>query len=148
MVVLAYPLIHTFTILSLGLKKLRWHNKSAIDLSNANPDRGHKELQRSTGHIMLKARHSNQQGFNSRQTHAKYNQRRTSETYRRQDDVFVWVRSTVWTVWGVASFSESELQATEKTIRCAAQPTSHQMYAKRCTCEFCGTLSGFHYSII
>ena len=51
MVVLAYPLIHTFSILSLQLKKLRRHNKSAIDLSNANTSRDHQELRRSTGHI-------------------------------------------------------------------------------------------------
>ena len=51
MVVLAYSLIHTFSILSLKLKKLRRHNKSAIDLSNANYGRGHQELRRSTGHI-------------------------------------------------------------------------------------------------
>ena len=33
-------LVHTFSALSLQLKKLRGHNKSAIDLSNANPARG------------------------------------------------------------------------------------------------------------
>ena len=48
---------------------------------------------------MVKARYSNQQGFNSRQNLCyKYNQRRTPETYRRQGDVFVWVRSPVCTV--------------------------------------------------
>ena len=51
MVVLAYSFIHTFSILPLQLKKLQWHNKSALDLSNANPGRGHQELRRSTGHI-------------------------------------------------------------------------------------------------
>ena len=45
-------LIHTFSVLSLQLKKLRRHNKSAIDLSNANPACGHKEVLRSTGHIV------------------------------------------------------------------------------------------------
>ena len=43
-------LIHTFSVLSLQLKKLRRHNKSAIDLSNANPACDHKEVRRSTGH--------------------------------------------------------------------------------------------------
>ena len=60
-------LIHTFSVLYLQLKKLRRHNKSAIDLSNANPACGHKEVPRSTGHIMATTRYSNQQGSKSRQ---------------------------------------------------------------------------------
>ena len=60
-------LIHTFSVLSLQLKKLRRHNKSAIDLSNANPACGHKEVRRSTGHIMVTTRYSDQQGSKSRQ---------------------------------------------------------------------------------
>ena len=65
--VLLLLLIHTFSVLSLQLKKLRWHNKSAIDLSNANPACGHKEVRRSTGHIMVTTRYSDQQGSKSRQ---------------------------------------------------------------------------------
>ena len=57
-------LIHTFSVLSLQLKKLRWHNKSAIDLSNANPACGHKEVRRSTGHIMVTTRYSDQRDPN------------------------------------------------------------------------------------
>ena len=60
-------LIHTFSVLSLQLKKLRRHNKSAIDLSNANPACGHKNVRRSTGHIMVTTRYSDQQGSKSRQ---------------------------------------------------------------------------------
>ena len=60
-------LIHTFSVLFLRLKKLRRHNKSAIDLSNANPACGHKEVRRSTGHIMVTTRYSDQQGSKSRQ---------------------------------------------------------------------------------
>ena len=60
-------LIHTFSVLSLQLKKLRRRNKSAIDLSNANPACGHKEVRRSTGHIMVTTRYSNQQGSKSPQ---------------------------------------------------------------------------------
>ena len=60
-------LIHTFSVLSLQLKKLRRRNKSAIDLSNANPACGHKEVRRSTGHIMVTTRYSDQQGSKSRQ---------------------------------------------------------------------------------
>ena len=60
-------LIHTFSVLSAQLKKLRCHNKSAIDLSNANPACGHEEVRRSTGHIMVTTRYSDQQGSKSRQ---------------------------------------------------------------------------------
>ena len=117
MVVLVYSLIHTFSVLYLQLKKLRRYNKSVINLSNANPDRGHQELRRSTGHIngespLLKTSRDSMRD----KIYARYNQRRTPETYRRQNDVFVWVRGTVCTVWGAASVSESESQATEKAI--------------------------------
>ena len=40
--------------------KLLTHNKSVIDLSNANPARGHKEVLRSTGHLMVTTRYSDQ----------------------------------------------------------------------------------------
>ena len=60
-------LIHTFSVSSLQLKKLRWHNKAPIDLSNASPACGHKEVRRSTGHIMVTTRYSDQQGSESRQ---------------------------------------------------------------------------------
>ena len=60
-------LVHTFNVLSLQLKKLRRHYKSGIDLSNANTACGHKEVPRSTGHIMVTTRYSDQQGSKSRQ---------------------------------------------------------------------------------
>ena len=50
----------------MQLKKQRRHNESAIDLSNANPARGHKEVRRSTGRIVVTTRYSNQQGSKSR----------------------------------------------------------------------------------
>ena len=59
-------LIHTFSVLSLQQKKLRRHNKSAIDLSNANPACGHKKVRRLTSHIMVITRYSDQQGSKSR----------------------------------------------------------------------------------
>ena len=65
--VLLLLLIHTFSVLSLQLKKLRRHNKSAIYLSNANPACGHKEVRRSTGRITVTTRYSDQQGSKSRQ---------------------------------------------------------------------------------
>ena len=66
-VVVLVVLIHAFSVLSLQLKKRGRHNKSAIDLSNANPACGHKEVRRSTGHIMVTTRYSDQQGSKSRQ---------------------------------------------------------------------------------
>ena len=61
-------LTHIFNVLSLQLKKLRRHKKkSAIDPSNVNPACGHKEVRRSTGHIMVTTRYSDQQGSKSRQ---------------------------------------------------------------------------------
>ena len=54
---------------------------------------------------------------------------REPKTYRRQDDGFVWVRNTAFTVWSTVSVSGSELQATEKAVWCAAQPTkSSEIY--------------------
>ena len=65
-----------------------------------------QEVRRSTGHIMVTTRYSDQQGSKSRQNPclARSNQPRTSETCRRQDDVFG-VLATVSTVWIAASSS-------------------------------------------
>ena len=99
MVVLVYSWIHTYSILFLQLKKLRRHNKSAIDLSNGNPGRGHQELRQSTGHINGESPLLNPTGIQIvTKIYARYNSRGTSETYRCRDDVFVRVRSTVCTV--------------------------------------------------
>ena len=59
-------------------------------LSTANPAHGHKEvLKHKMGHIMMTTRYSDQQESKSRQNPCQVrNQPRTSETYRRQDDVF------------------------------------------------------------
>ena len=59
-------MIHTFSGLSLQLKKIRRHNKSAKDLSNANPACGHKKVVRSKCHIMVTIRYSDQKGSKSR----------------------------------------------------------------------------------
>ena len=59
------------------LKKLQGHNKSAIDLSNANPAYSHKDIPRSTSHIMVTTRYSDQQEFNRKKGYA---------TLRRQWD--------------------------------------------------------------
>ena len=66
-------LIRTFSVLSLQLNKLRCHNKSAIDLSNANPARGHKEVRRSTGHIVVTTRYPDQQVSKLRQNVVRQN---------------------------------------------------------------------------
>ena len=47
-------------------------NKSAIDLSNANPACGHERVPRSTGHLMVPTRYSDQQGSNSRQNFMRF----------------------------------------------------------------------------
>ena len=80
-------LIHTFSVLSLQLKKttvtqqVRHRHVVVVvffTLINrpqpypviyvvANPVRGHKEVPRSTGHIMVTTRYSDQQGSKSRQ---------------------------------------------------------------------------------
>ena len=90
-------LIHKFSVLSLQLKKLRRHNKSAIDLSNTSPGRGHKEVRRSTAHIMVTARYSNQQDSKSRQNPCQVepteNIRNVSASRR-----CLWVRTTISTV--------------------------------------------------
>ena len=74
-----YLLIHTFSVLSLQLRKLRQYNSEGLgafwfffkqashDLSNANPGSGHKEVPRSTGHIVVTTRYSDQQGSKSLQ---------------------------------------------------------------------------------
>ena len=104
MAVLAYSLIHTFSILSLQLKKLRWHNKSAIDLSNANPGRGHQELRQSTRHI-------NCEGLLLKPTGIQFATKSrlgttTNGEHRKLIGVktFVWERNTAFTVWSAASF--------------------------------------------
>ena len=50
-------LIHTSSVLlTLQLKELRGHRESGIHLSNDNSIRGHKEIRRVTGHIMVTTR--------------------------------------------------------------------------------------------
>ena len=63
---------------------MRSYNKSAIDLSNASPARGHEEVRRSTGHIMVTQTNRDP---NRDKILARSSQPKTSETYQRQDDV-------------------------------------------------------------
>ena len=88
-------LIHTFSVLPLQLKKLRRH-KSTIDLSNANPARGHKEVRRSTGHIMVTTRCLNQKGSRSRQKPSQVQPTENTGNISASRR-FLWVRSTVST---------------------------------------------------
>ena len=54
---------------------------------------------------MVKAGYSTNRVSIRDKIYARYNnQRRTPETYRRQDDVFVWVRNIAFTVWKATSF--------------------------------------------
>ena len=85
----------------LQSKKLRRHNEAAIDLSNANSARGHKDIRRSTGHIAVITCYSDQQGSKSRQNPCQVkpteNIDNLSASRRR-----LWVRTTVSTVWSAA----------------------------------------------
>ena len=94
-------LIHTFSVLSLQLKKLRRHNQSAIDLSNANGARGHKEVRRPTGLIVVTNRYSNQQGSNSRQNYCQVQPTENIGNLSASRRCLR-VRTTVSTVWSAA----------------------------------------------
>ena len=87
----------TFSVLSSYLKKLRRHNKSAIELLNVNPARGHKEVRRSRGHIMVTARYSNSRGSKSRQTPCQIQTSDSIKTLSASRRC-LWVRSIVSTV--------------------------------------------------
>ena len=86
-----------------------------------NPARSPKEVRRSTGHIMVTTRYSDHQGSKSRQNPCQIqpteNIGNISSSRR-----CLWVRPTISTFCSAASISESELQATWKTVRCAANP--------------------------
>ena len=63
---------------------------------------------------------------NRDKTLARSNQPRTSESYQRQDDVFEYEVKHLYCLECCCQYSiisESELQATEKTVWCAAHPT-------------------------
>ena len=98
-------LIHRFSVLSLQLNKLRWHNESAIDLSNINPARGYKEVRRSTSHVIVTTRYSSQQRSKSQQTSCRI---RPSENIGNLSATrrCLWLQTTVSTVWSAASRSE------------------------------------------
>ena len=99
--------------------------------SNVNPARGHKEVPRSTGQIMVTTRYSNPQGSKSRQNPRQVQPTENIgniSTSRR----CLRVRTTVSTVWSAASFSESELQATEKDclMSCPSNKIHQKLYKK------------------
>ena len=97
------------------MKKIRRHHKSAIDLSNANPTHGYKEVRTSTGHSMLTTRYSDQQRSKLPQNPCQVqpSQNIGNLSASRQ---CCWVRTTVSTFWSAASVSESDLQATDREI--------------------------------
>ena len=82
---------------------------SAMDLLNVNLARGHKEIQRSTDHMMVTPANQTKRDPNRDKILARSNQPRTSETYRRQDDVFGYELQLVSTVycmiWSATSIS-------------------------------------------
>ena len=79
---------------------------------------------------MVTKRYSKQQEFKSRQNPCQIrppeNMGNVSASRR-----CLWVRITVSTVRSASSISESEVQATEKTVWCAARPTKSSKLFKR-----------------
>ena len=65
------------------------------------------------------------------------------ETYRRQDNVFVYVQDTAFTVWSAASLSESESQPTGRLSDVLPNQQSHQVLYRSTCCVGCGNLSDF-----
>ena len=63
------------------------------------------------------------------------------ETYRRQDNVFVCVQDTAFTVWSAASVSESESQPTLYDVLPNQQ--GHQVLYRTTCYVGCGNLSDF-----
>ena len=70
------------------------------------------------------------------------------ETYRRQDNVFVCVQDTAFTVWSAASVSESELQPTERLSDVLPNQQSHQVLYITTCCVGCGNLSDFSTTVL
>ena len=88
-------MVHTFSVLSLQLKKTPVTQQVSPRpmISNANVACAHKEVRRSTGHIMVTTRYSDQQGSKSLQkvmrlykqwhrpkTHVRHSSRRLLDT--------------------------------------------------------------------
>ena len=75
-------------------------------------------------YTMATTHYSNQQGSRSRQNHCQVHSPENIESLSASRRC-PWVRTTLLSiVWSAASISESELlQATEKTVSCAAHPT-------------------------
>ena len=65
------------------------------------------------------------------------------ETYRRQDNVFVCVQDTAFTVCSAASVSESESQPTERLYDVLPNQQGHQVLYRTTCYVGCGNLSDF-----
>ena len=65
------------------------------------------------------------------------------ETYRRQDNVFVCVQDTAFTVWSAASVSESESQPTERLYDVLPNQQGHQVLYRTTCYVGCGNLPDF-----
>ena len=74
---------HIFQRMVLATKETMVTEQVSLGMSKANPARGHKGVRRSTGHIMMTTRYSNQKLSKSRQIFllARPNLPRTSETF-------------------------------------------------------------------
>ena len=81
-----------------------------------------QRVRRSTGHNIVKNRYSNRQRSKLRQIPCQ------AQPTENTSDLSAprrchWVRTTVSTFWSAANISESELNATEKTVLCFVYPT-------------------------
>ena len=70
------------------------------------------------------------------------------ETYLRQDNVFVCVQDTAFTVWSAASVSESESQFTENIADVLPNQQIHHVLCRATCCVGCGNLSDFSTTVL
>ena len=121
-------LIYTFGVLSLAIEETTVTQQASHRPIKANPACGHKEVRRSTGHIMVTTRYSNQLGSKSRQFSCQVqppeNIGDLSASIRCP-----WVRTTVSTVCSAASiFRIWTTSYREKTDPCVAHVSSFSIY--------------------
>ena len=107
----------------------------------ADPGRGHKEVRKSTGHMMLTTRYSNQLQIATKSLPGPAT-RDHREVIRVK--TMSWVRTKVSTIWNASSISESELQFTEKMLKKklnASKPSEHPPSRGKCQKVWVGTLT-------
>ena len=86
--ILFFTTIELTTSALVGVRGHLLDHSGVEHLSHVNPARGHKDTRRSTGHIMVTVRCSNQQESNRDNILARSNHPNILETYPRQEDTF------------------------------------------------------------